>query len=142
MGSNQSREDYLESIYVLRQQMGTCHSIDVAARLGFSKASISVAVAKLGREGYLIKEADGELVLTEKGEALAVKIWERHRFFRDFLISIGVDPDTAEEDACRMEHVVSEETFSRIRANVLAEEACRRCREEKRERGEQGECPA
>ena len=116
MGSNQSREDYLESIYVLRQQMGTCRSIDVAARLGYTKASISVAVARLGREGYLIKRADGELILTEKGEDLAVRIWERHRFFRDFLISIGVDPDTAEEDACRMEHILSAETYDRIHA--------------------------
>ena len=117
--SRQSSEDYLEAILMIREQKGSCRSIDVATQLGFSKPSVSVAVAKLREEGYLEdKSPDGDLILTETGYAVAAKIMERHRFFRDWLVSLGVDEKTATNDACGMEHMLSDESFTKMREYI------------------------
>ncbi len=118
MVQNQSKEDYIEAILMVRKMRGSCRSVDVARHLGFSKPSVSIAVSKLIEEGYVIREDHGELVLTEKGMSEATEVLERHEFLCNFLVSIGVNPDTANEDACRMEHVFSDETFARLKEYV------------------------
>ena len=108
---HKSGEDYLEAILVLSTTKGNVRSIDVAEYLGFSKASVSHAVSVLGNEGYLIMGEDRLLHLTETGARIAKEIYERHQFFTKYLIKIGVDPQIAEADACRMEHAISVESF-------------------------------
>ena len=108
---HKSGEDYLEAILVLHMKKGYVRSIDVAEYLGFSRPSVSHAVSVLGDEGYLTMGADRMLHLTESGTRIATEIYERHRFFKEYLIKIGVTPETAEEDACKMEHVISPESF-------------------------------
>lgn len=115
MGIHQSGEDYLESLLVLREKNGTCRSIDVANYLGFSKPSVSVAMSKLEQSGCLVKRADGELFLTEKGLEIARRTLEKHRFITEIFIAIGVSPETAAEDACRIEHSLSEESYIKLR---------------------------
>ena len=109
-------EDYLESILVLHRQKGMVRSVDVAQFLGYSKPSVSNAVSVLQRAGYLFIDSDRFLHLTEEGQEIAERIYERHCFFRDFLTEIGVDPKIAEEDACRMEHVISQQSFECLKA--------------------------
>ena len=109
-----SAEDYLETILMRKEKNGSVHSVDVAAELGFSKASVSVAMKKLRESGHLIMEADGELKLTESGLAIASSIYERHRTLTDFFIYLGVDPEVASEDACKVEHDLSDETFQKL----------------------------
>ena len=111
MSLHQSGEDYLEAIFVLREKNGVVHSIDVAQHLGYSKPSVSRAVSLLKGEGYLIMERDGRLELTETGVEVARNIYERHRFLRQWLIHLGVSSETAEDDACKIEHNISDETF-------------------------------
>ena len=113
--TNQSIEDYLEAILVIQQQNGHCRSVDVANRLGFTKASVSVAVANLSRMDYLHKLADGNLVLTESGRAYAASVLDKHRLLCSALIRIGVPEDIAEADACKIEHDISEQTFTKLR---------------------------
>ena len=111
MSLHQSGEDYLEAILVLREKNGVVHSIDVAQHLGYSKPSVSRAVSLLKGEGYLTMEKDGRLELTETGVEVANQILERHRFLKRWLINLGVSAETAEEDACKIEHNISDETF-------------------------------
>ena len=111
MALHQSGEDYLEAILALREERGAVRSIDVAQHLGYSKPSISRAMSILKANGYLIMEKDGHLTLTEEGEKIARSIYERHRFLTQWLLALGVSPKTAEEDACKIEHNVSDETF-------------------------------
>ena len=111
MSLHQSGEDYLEAIFVLREKNGVVHSIDVAQHLGYSKPSVSRAVSLLKGEGYLIMERDGRLELTEAGVEVARNIYERHRFLKQWLIHLGVCAETAEDDACKIEHNISDETF-------------------------------
>ena len=111
----ESAEDYLESILVLTQKNGTVRSIDVAKDLEFTKASVSVAIHKLEKAGYIAIKTNGELVLTEEGYAIASKVYERHCVLSEFFISIGVDEDQAKIDACKVEHDISEETFNAIK---------------------------
>ena len=111
MSLHQSGEDYLEAILVLREKNGVVHSIDVAQHLGYSKPSVSRAVSLLKGEGYLTMEKDGRLELTETGVEVAYQILERHRFLKRWLINLGVSAETAEEDACKIEHNISDETF-------------------------------
>lgn len=113
--SNQSIEDYLEAILVIQERNGHCRSVDVANHLGFTKASVSVAVSNLTRLGHLHKMADGNLVLTEQGLAYAASVLDRHRLLTRALTWLGVPEDIAEADACRVEHDISEETFLKIR---------------------------
>ena len=113
-----SREDYLKAILVLYKQTGEVHSVDVANYLGISKPSVCQAVATLTSEKYLKVDDKHVLILTAKGKKLAEEIYERNRFFREYLISIGVDEKVAAEDACRMEHAISEESFLKLKETV------------------------
>lgn len=115
MTLHQSGEDYLEAIYVLLQKNGAVRSTDVAAYLGFSKPSVSHAVALLRKGGYLTVESPGYLSLTEAGRAKAAEIYEQHCFFEKTLLRAGVDPDTASKEACQMEHALSHESFQKLR---------------------------
>ena len=110
-----SGEDYLETILILHRKMGMVRSVDVARHMGVSKPSVCHAVAVLQEGGFLAVDGDHFLHLTEQGRIIAEKIYERHRFFTDRLIEAGVDPKTAETDACRIEHVISDETFRRLK---------------------------
>ena len=110
-----SGEDYLETILILHREMGMVRSVDVARHMDVSKPSVCHAVAVLQEGGFLAVDGDHFLHLTEQGRIIAEKIYERHRFFTDCLIEAGVDPETAEADACRIEHVISDETFRRLK---------------------------
>ena len=101
---HESGEDYLEAILVLRQQKGHVRSIDVAQHLGFSKPSVSRAVSILKANGYLTMEKDGRLELTPQGEYEAQRVYERHRFLSEWLVMLGVSPEVAAADACRLEY--------------------------------------
>ena len=111
MALHQSGEDYLEAILVLQQEKGMVRSIDVAQHLDFSKPSVSRAVSVLKASGHIVMNKDGSLELTEEGRRVAQSIYERHRFLTQWLIRLGVSPETAAEDACKMEHDISAETF-------------------------------
>lgn len=112
-----SGEDYLEAMLILQRQMeeSAVRSIDLARHMGFSKPSISHAVGALRDGGFLVMDRDGFLHLTEKGREIAEKIYERHRFFTEQLIAAGVDEATAEQDACRIEHAISDESFQKLK---------------------------
>ena len=116
-----SGEDYLETILILHREMGMVRSVDVARHMDVSKPSVCHAVAVLQEGGFLIMDADHFLHLTEVGNEIARKIYERHCFFTDRLIEAGVDPKTAEADACRIEHVISDETFRRLKEKYQSE---------------------
>ena len=116
-----SGEDYLEAVPVLQKKQGMVRSIDLARHMGFSKASISHAVGVLRDGGFLTMDEDGFLHLTEIGREVAEKIYERHCFFTKHFISIGVDPETAEADACRIEHDISAETYERLKESITKE---------------------
>lgn len=106
-----SKENYLEGIFVLQQETGHVRSIDLTRHLNLSRASVSNAVKKMEEEGYVVMEKNGELRLTEKGAYIGQMIDERHKTLKDLLMYVGVDEDLAEYDACRMEHAISKETF-------------------------------
>lgn len=110
-----SGEDYLEAVLVLQKEKGMVRSVDLARHMGFSKPSISHAVGVLRDGGFLTMDTDGYLHLTEAGREVAEKIYERHCVLTSGLIKLGVDPKQAETDACRMEHVVSDESFQKLR---------------------------
>ena len=118
MSLHQSGEDYLEAILELREEKGMVRSIDVAHHLNYSKPSVSRAVAILKSSGYITISEDGHLELTTEGEQVARSIYERHHFLRQWLIQLGVSPETAEEDACKIEHNISEETFQCMKRHV------------------------
>lgn len=115
MKVQESRENYLEAIYVLGKKQGHVRSIDVANYLEFSKPSVSVAVANLKNALLLTVDAGGNLVLTEAGRALAEQVYERHTCLTEALVLMGVDEETASDDACRIEHVISQVTFDRLK---------------------------
>lgn len=115
MKTQESMENYLETIHVLEQKTGYVRSVDVATELGFSKPSISNAMKKLREGGYVQIEDKGRIVLTEAGRAVAERTYERHCVISGLLVHLGVSEKTAAEDACRMEHVISEETFARMK---------------------------
>ncbi len=110
-----SGEDYLEAVLVLKQKKGMVRSVDLARHMGFSKPSISHAVGVLRDGGFLTMDADGFLHLTDIGREVAEKIYERHLFFTQQLIAAGVDQETAEQDACRIEHAISETSFEKLK---------------------------
>ena len=114
MKIHQSAEDYLETILILRERKGSVRSIDVAGELGFSKASVSVAMKKLRESGYVLMDEDGLLSLTESGQRVASRIYARHRLLTEFFVWLGVDEKVAAADACRIEHDISEETFTKL----------------------------
>ena len=111
-----SGEDYLETILVLQKKRGMVRSVDVARHMEVSKPSVCHAVATLRDGGFLMMDEDHFLHLTDVGREVAEQIYEKHRFFTERLIAAGVDPATAERDACRMEHVISNESFQRLKA--------------------------
>ena len=116
-----SGEDYLEAILVLHKKMGMVRSVDVARHMEVSKPSVCHAVATLREGGFLTMDEDNFLHLTDAGCEVAEQVYEKHRFFTQRLIAAGVDPKTAEADACRIEHVISEESFQRLKAAVEPE---------------------
>lgn len=118
MNIHESAEDYLEAILVIKHKKGSVRSIDIAAELSFSKPSVSVAMKKLRADGYIEMEPSGEIILLDKGREIAEKIYERHTFLTDWLTAIGVDPAVAREDACKIEHDISVETFAALKSYV------------------------
>ena len=116
MTLQESGEMYLETILILSKKLEHVRSLDVAEYMGFSKPSISRAVGLLKNAGYLVMAPTGYLTLTDPGRAVAEKIYERHNTLSRFFISIGVDEKTALEDACKIEHYISDVTFERIKA--------------------------
>ena len=118
MKIQESAEMYLENILVLRERQGTVRSIDIVELSGYSKPSISRAVGLLKDGGLIAVDRDGLITLTQEGEARAQKIYERHRLLTRFFEAIGVDKDTAAEDACKAEHVLSNQTFAKLKAHA------------------------
>ena len=118
-----SGEDYLEAVLVLRQEKGMVRSVDLARHMGFSKPSISHAVDVLRDGGFLTMDKDGFLHLTDIGREVAEKIYERHLFFTQQLIAAGVDRETAEQDACRIEHAISETSFEKLKEQAKQAES-------------------
>ena len=118
MHLQESGEMYLETIYVLSKKGGEVRSVEVGEYMGFSKPSVSRAVGLLKQGGYLIMDRDGSLTLTEEGLGVAKKIYERHTLLSDFLVRLGVDEKTAAEDACKIEHDISDESFAAIKRHV------------------------
>ena len=116
MKLQESGENYLEAILMIEQEKGSVRSIDVAERLNFSKPSVSHAVGLLTKAGYLTMGEGRMLQLTPEGRTLAERVYERHKLFTQFLIALGVDPVVAANDACRLEHALSEESFRKIKA--------------------------
>ena len=113
-----SSEDYLEAILMVTAEQGYCRSIDIAKKLGFSKPSVSNAVGKLEGSNLIVREKDGRVLLTREGREIAEKTLDKHTFLRDFFISIGVNADTAEEDASNLEHALSDETYIKLRKHL------------------------
>lgn len=109
---HESGEMYLETIYVLGQKQQNVRSIDVAEEMGFSKPSVSRGVSILKQQGYLTVDGNGFLELTDSGMDLAKKIYERHTILTEALVRLGVDPEIAQQDACKMEHIISDETLN------------------------------
>lgn len=123
MGLQESGEMYLETILRLQDEMRIVRAIDVAEEMDYSKASVSRAVKILKNDGYIEVERTGNLLLTKEGEKLAKKIYDRHTTLTSYLESIGIDPQTAEEDACRIEHVISDRSFNVIKKIVKSNQA-------------------
>ncbi|MBO5317594.1 MAG: metal-dependent transcriptional regulator [Oscillospiraceae bacterium] len=115
MGIHESGEMYLETIHVLLKKNGTVRSIDISEHMGYSKPSVSRAVGLLKKGGYILVDADGYIALTPAGLEVAQKIYERHTLLSRMLEALGVSPETAAEDACRLEHAISDESFGAIK---------------------------
>lgn len=119
MEIHESAEDYLETILILRERIGQVRSIDIATEMNYTKPSISVAMKKLRENHYIEMDADGFITLTPSGHKIASNIYERHKLLTSFFISLGVNKETAAEDACKIEHDLSEETFEKIKEHAL-----------------------
>lgn len=118
MKIHESAENYLETIYMLKSKKGNVRSIDIVNELEFTKPSVSIAMKNLRENGYITMDAEGLIALTEKGTEVAEKMYERHTVISSWLIKIGVSEEAAVEDACRIEHVISEESFEAIKKYV------------------------
>lgn len=115
----ESGENYLETILLLQRKLGCVRSIDIASKLSYSKPSVSRAMGILKKQEYITMDKSGFIELTEKGMRTAEEIYERHTLLQKFLIeSLGIEPDIAEQDACRIEHIISGHTFDKIREYV------------------------
>ena len=121
MKSNESAENYLETILILSGKKPVVRSVDIAEELGFKKSSVSVAMKNLREKQLITVRPEGYIYLTDAGREIAEMIYERHKFISQWLISLGVDPETAVEDACRMEHVISKESFAAIKKYINGE---------------------
>ena len=122
MKSNESAENYLETILILSGKKPVVRSVDIAEELGFKKSSVSVAMKNLREKQLITVRPEGYIYLTETGREIAEMIYERHKVISQWLISLGVDPETAVEDACRMEHVISKESFAAIKKHINGEQ--------------------
>ena len=119
MQLQESGEMYLETIYLLTEENKNVRSIDVCEHMGFSKPSVSRAVGLLKNGGYINVDKDGYISLTDVGREVAVKMYDRHKLLTDFLISLGVDKDTAATDACKIEHHISDESFEALKRHIF-----------------------
>ena len=115
MRIQESAENYLETIYILKSRKGNVRSIDIVNELEFTKPSVSIAMKNLRENGYIVMDAEGLITLTSNGEKIARKMYERHTVISDWLIKMGVGEKTAIEDACRIEHIICEETFEAMK---------------------------
>lgn len=118
MKIQESAENYLETILVISHRKGMVRSIDIVNELEFSKPSVSVAMKNLRENGYIEMDKDGYIMLLDKGREIAEKIYERHTTLSKYLVALGVDPVVAAEDACRIEHVISAESFEAIKKHI------------------------
>lgn len=121
MIGNASKENYLEAILILSREKPQVRAVDIADQLGFSKPSVSIAMKKLRQSGHIQVSKEDQITLTPSGRAIAEMIYERHAVISTWLISIGVDPQTARTDACRMEHDLSPESFEKIKSHLKGE---------------------
>lgn len=115
MKIQESAENYLETILILKKRNGYVRSVDIANELSFSRPSVSTAMKNFREQGYISVESDGSIRLTESGLAIAERVYERHLLLAKFLIALGVDEETAREDACRVEHVISQQSFDKLK---------------------------
>ena len=115
MEIHKSSEDYLEAILILSTKNGYVRNVDIADYMGFSKPSITHAITVLRNGGYVRTDTDKNILLTSKGKKIAEKIYEKHEFFKAYLMSIGVDENTAAHDACKIEHAISDESFEKLK---------------------------
>ena len=120
---HQSAEDYLETILMLTERLGKVRSIDVVRELGYTKASVSIAMRKLRENGYIAVDGEGNLTLLPPGREIAERIYSRHRLLQHFFMQLGVDEKTAAEDACKAEHILTEQTLEKIRQRALLQDA-------------------
>ena len=120
MHNTESMENYLETILILGKTKPVVRSVDVAEELGFKKSSVSVAMKKLRENGHITVTKEGYIYLTDSGKKIADMIFERHQLISQWLMYLGVDEKTALEDACRMEHVISAESFEAIKKHAMA----------------------
>ena len=120
MIKNESAENYLETILVLSERCPVVRSVDIATELDFKKSSVSVAMKKLRQSGHIVVSPEGYITLTESGREIADRIYERHTLLSSWLQRLGVDPQTAVDDACRIEHVISAESFEMVKKHVYA----------------------
>ncbi|HJA92143.1 MAG TPA: metal-dependent transcriptional regulator [Candidatus Eisenbergiella merdipullorum] len=118
MHVNESAENYLETILILSRSHPVVRSVDIAEELGFKKSSVSVAMKNLREKHHITVSKEGFITLTESGRAIAEMIYERHELLSDWLTRLGVDPKVATEDACRIEHVISAESFEAIKKHI------------------------
>lgn len=119
MALYESGQMYLETIYVLLQKNSKVRAIDVSTHIGYTRASVSRAVNLLRKGGYITVDKDGYISLTSSGEEVAKKIYERHIVLKNMLVSLGIDEETAAEDACRIEHIISDKSFAAIKNHYL-----------------------
>ena len=119
MKIQRSAEDYLERILMLRLKNGTVRSIDIVRDLEYSKPSVSIAMKRLRENGYIQMDADGLITLLPPGEEIASRIYDRHQLLTQFLVQLGVSPENAAADACKIEHDISEESYEKIKAATL-----------------------
>lgn len=118
MKIQESAENYLETILIISNRNGSCRSIDIANELGYSKPSVSVAMKNLRENGYIDVMGDGNIVLLEPGKAIADKLYKRHTMLTEFLTALGVPSDIAVEDACRIEHILSQQSIDAIKNHL------------------------
>ena len=115
---HEAAENYLETIYMLRKRNGSCRSIDVASEMGYSKPTISIMMKNLRENGYIRIDDGGELILTDSGMEVALRMYERHEIIAKGLMMLGVNEETAYRDSCKIEHDISDETFGAIKKHI------------------------
>ena len=119
MNIHESAEDYLETILILKNRLGQVRSIDIVREMNFSKPSISIAMKRLRENGYIEMDSDGYITLLPPGEDIATRIYARHQLLTEVLIQLGVSPENASADACKIEHDISEESYEKIKEATL-----------------------